>query len=413
MRFLMVCMRYPLEPGQSYLTTELADALVAAGHQVEVLLVDWDGYQDGKVDHATSPTGIRVIRTPPRRWRNLGRLAAHASKFVLTGRSAARTLKRNFDLASFDGAIGWMPATAIAPIPRLLQRAGIAHRLLFIWDFFPDHYREIGRIPGGPPFWIARFWEQRLLATFTAIICTLPGNVAYLRRHFRVSPEQRILVNPVWSAITPCESGDVASTRATYNLPSGAPIAVFGGQLVEGRGFDQIVGAAEIAASQGSSLIFLFVGDGRLAPLIRSRAEGHPNIRYLPAMTRAAYCDLLTACDVGMVATVPGVTSFSIPSKTVDYLRAGLPVIAAVEPGSDFGSILEDYGVGRAVPFNDQAVFLREAERLATDPRLRASAREAAPRCLEEIFDVRHAVATVLAAAASSIERQSGQRFSG
>jgi len=147
MRLLMVCMRYPLAPGHSYLTTELADALVAAGHEVEVLLVDWDGAPNAKVECATSSTGVRVIRTPPRSLRRLGSLAAHASKFVLTGLSAARALKRHFELRSFDVAIAWMPATAIAPVPRLLRRAGIAHRLLFIWDFFPDHYREIGRIP--------------------------------------------------------------------------------------------------------------------------------------------------------------------------------------------------------------------------------------------------------------------------
>ena len=48
MRFLMVCMQYPTEPGRSYMTAELADALVAAGHTVEVLHLDW-----------TAPAGAR------------------------------------------------------------------------------------------------------------------------------------------------------------------------------------------------------------------------------------------------------------------------------------------------------------------------------------------------------------------
>jgi glycosyltransferase involved in cell wall biosynthesis len=173
---------------------------------------------------------------------------------------------------------------------------------------------------------------------------------------------------------------------------------VFGGQLVEGRGFEQMLGAADAAGSQGSRLIFLFIGDGRLAPMVRERAERQANIVWLPATSRSAYGELLGACDVGMVATVPGVSSFSIPSKTVDYLRAGLPIVAAVEPGSDFAAILESYGVGRAVPFREPLAFFKEAERLATDLHLRAAAREAAPRCLEEVFDVRHAVDTIIAA---------------
>jgi glycosyltransferase involved in cell wall biosynthesis len=192
---------------------------------------------------------------------------------------------------------------------------------------------------------------------------------------------------------------DHAAIRVHYWLPADAPIAVFGGQLVEGRGFEQMLGAAEVAQQSGSPLVFLFIGDGRLAPLIQERADRQSNILYLPPLPREVYLDLLSACDVGMVATVPGVTSYSIPSKTIDYLRAGLPVIAAVEHGNDYSAILQRYGVGTAVPFNDPHSFLREAERMAGDPRLRAAVREAAPICLDEIFDVRHAVATVLDAA--------------
>ena len=98
------------------------------------------------------------------------------------------------------------------------------------------------------------------------------------------------------------------------------------------------------------------------------------------------------------VATVPGVSSFSIPSKTVDYLRAGLPVIASVEHGSDFIAILERYEVGRAVPFGDAGAFLAQAELLAGDRRLRAAAQAGASRCLAEVFDVAHAVSAVMAA---------------
>ncbi len=111
-------------------------------------------------------------------------------------------------------------------------------------------------------------------------------------------------------------------------------------------GFDQMLAAAAAAVGRqaGSPLLFLFVGDGRLAPMLRENARD--NVLWRPAMPRADYLQLLGACDVGMVATVPGVTSFSIPSKTLDYLRAGLPVVSAVEPGSDFSILLERHGVG-------------------------------------------------------------------
>jgi glycosyltransferase involved in cell wall biosynthesis len=394
MRFLMVAMQFPVEPGQSYLTTELADALVAAGHEVEILHLDWSASLGGPTRTFFTDSGVRVVRCAPR---GVGgpEILRNASKFVLSGRHAARVAWRNFDLASFDALIAWMPAIAIAPLLPLIRRARVKHRLLFIWDFFPDHHREIGRIPGGLPFRIARWWERREMDRFTAIVCTLPGNEAYLRAHYRVRPDQRVLVTPVWAATMPLPPVDRAAVRRQYDLPADTPIAVFGGQLVEGRGFDQMLGAAEAGRAAGSPLHYLFVGDGRLAPMIRDRAAIAANVLYRPPVTRADYLTLLGACDVGMVATVPGVTSFSIPSKTIDYLRAGLPVVAAVEHGSDFAAILEGYRVGQTVSFGDPAGFHRTAQLLATDPAIRDEVRTNAPRCLDEVFDVRHAVAII------------------
>jgi glycosyltransferase involved in cell wall biosynthesis len=394
-RFLLICMRYPIARGDSYLTTELAEALIAAGHEVEVLHLDWDASGSGPA-HAVID-GVRVVRCPAPSITGLGSLVAHASKFALSGRAAARAARWSFDLTRFDVAIAWMPATAIAPLVPMLKQAGIAQRLLFVWDFFPDHHREIGRIPGGLAYRIARRWEQRLLEHFTAIVCTLPRNAAYLRRHFRLRDGQRVLVTPIWSVTAPLPRVDRDAVRRRYGLPLDWPIAVFGGQLAEGRGIEQMLDAAE-----GSAALFLFVGDGRRAGMVRARAAASSTIAHLPPLGREAYLELLGACDVGMVATVAGVTSYSIPSKTTDYLRAGLPVVAALEPGNELAELLERFGVGSAVALGDASAFRREVERWAAHGTVRA----AATRLLGEVFDVRHAVATVLAAAGEAPVRE-------
>jgi len=395
-RFLMVCMQYPVGPDQSYMTTELADALTAGGHTVEVLHLDWTAPPGAEDEILVTASGVRVVRCPARAVEGLGELARKASKFVVSGFRAGRVARRAFDLASFDALIAWMPATAIAPVLAQVRRAGVRRRILFIWDFFPDHHREIGRMSGGLPFRIARALEQRLLTSFSAVVCTLPGNADYLRRKWRLKPDQRVLVTPIWCDATPAPAADRATVRARHGLPVDRPIAVFGGQLVEGRGLEQML---EAARRRDNDLLYLFVGDGRLAAKVQARAAEGGNLVHLPGLPREAYLALLTACDVGLVATVPGVTSYSIPSKTIDYLRAGLPVVAALEPGNDFVHVLTDYGLGVGVPFDRPALFGEAAGRLATDPVRRAMVRAAAPRCLDEVFHVRRTVATVLEAA--------------
>ena len=393
MRVLMACLQFPTEPGRSSMTTELALALVAAGHEVEVLLVDWDA-EPGRADGPPLVcNGVRVVRCTPRWIGGLGPLVRHASKFILTSGHAGRRAREAFDLPGFDVFIAWTPAVTAAPLVGMARQAGIPRRLLFIWDFFPDHYREIGRIPGGPASWLARLWEQSLMDRFTTFLCTLPQNAGYLRRRFRVRPDQAVKVTPIWTDMAPVPQMDRAVVRRLHDLPQDRPIAVFGGQLVEGRGFGQMLAAAAAGLAAGSPLLFLFVGDGRLAPRLRAEAGG--NVLWRPAMSREAYLQLLGACDVGMVATVPGVTSFSFPSKTLDYLRVGLPVVAAVEAGSDFSALLERYGIGRSVAFGDARGFLEAAQALAASPAPEAAARA----CLEQVFHVRHTVAAVLSGA--------------
>ena len=398
MRFLMAAMKYPTGPGESYLTTELANALVEAGHEVQVLHLDWDSYESGPAIQTVTANGVRVLRVPAQRVPGLRGALGHAGKFLMTGCAAANAAQCKLDLASFDALIGWMPAIAIGPLLPLVRRAGIAHRHLFIWDFFPDHYHQIGRIPGGSPLWLAHRLEQHLLRSFTTIFCTLPANAAYLRETFEIAEDQRVEIAPIWTTLEPEITVDRVAERERHGLPPGNPIAVFGGQMSAGRGFDQILAAAREALDAGSSLHFLLIGDGPLAAEIAGRAASLPNVHCHPGIARADYRRLIAACDVGLAATVAGVSSFSFPSKILDYLGAGLPVVASLEPGNDACTILERFGVGTAVPLGDARNLFLAGERLATDLNARVRAVEGGRRCLAEVFDVHHTVSALVRA---------------
>jgi hypothetical protein len=143
---------------------------------------------------------------------------------------------------------------------------------------------------------------------------------------------------------------------------------------------------------------------------LANRASAKPNVFHLPSMPTARYRELLGACDVGLAATVPGVSSHTTPSKTVDYLKAALPIVIAVEPGNEFAELFERRNIGRAVAFGDADAFQREATYLATDPDFRVGLPERTYDCLAEIFDVRLAVASVLDGAGERQERNISPR---
>lgn len=395
MRILLLCTTFPKEERDSYMTSELASALVCAGHGVDVLHLDWNGRFDGGTERLKSDGGYDVLRVAPRAIRGWGRIVQRASKFLLTSRHAAREMERAYDLKTYDAVIGWTPALTIAAPLKSAIRAGVGKSLLFIFDFFPIHHLEIGMVPRGPIYWIAKAWENRIYRMFEAILCNFPGNIDYLKRHYRLRPSQTISSTPLWSVVDRPKQRDRSETRDEFGLPHGRPIAIFGGQITEGRGIELMLQSADEARRAGSELLFLFVGDGRLVPEVQARSGVDGNVMHINGVPRDSYLSMVSACDVGLVATVPGVSSFSFPTKTIDYLRAGLPVVAAVESGSDYVDLLARYEIGEAVPFGDARGYFLAAQKLSGRRRNDSAFDAKSQACLEEVFHVKRTVAAV------------------
>lgn len=397
MRFLFLATKYSIAPDDPYMTDDLAGGLMARGHSVDVLLLDWDAPPGGTTCEATGRHGERVIIVSPRAVRGMERLLFRASKFLLSSHAAARAMKRHVRPGEHDALVAWTPALTVAAPLRRAIRTGIARRILIIFDFFPMSHREAGMIQSPFVYRVAKWLEDRLYRTFTAFIANLPGNADYLRRHYPVSPGADVSWSPIWADISVPVVKSRAATRARFGLPPDRPIALFGGQLCEGRGIEQMLEAARLSEAAGAPSLYLFVGEGRLRPLIEQAAAQCRAVRLLPAVKRADYLSIAAACDVGLVATVQEFTSWAFPTKTIDYLRVGIPVVTAVEPGSDYPELLRPYGVSENVASGDAAAMRAAVERLAaTDVDLRSATR----RCLVEIFDLDRAVTAVLAAAA-------------
>jgi glycosyltransferase involved in cell wall biosynthesis len=398
MRFLFLTTRYSADAADPYMTDELAEGLIARGHKVGVLLVDWDAAPSAATCELTGRSGERIVRVTPRALRKFGRLIFRASKLILSSHRAAKVMSQHFDGADYDTVIAWTPAMALGRPLRRAARMGIPHRLLIVFDFFPICQREAGMIRSRLVYAIAKRLEDSLYRMFTGFIANLPGNADYLRRHYPIAVGARVLHSPIWAETSMPPPESRAAVRRRLGLPPDRPIAIFGGQFCEGRGIEQMIAAARFGEQVGAPTLYLFMGDGRLRPTIARAAEQCSNIRLEPPLRRSEYLSVVGACDVGMVATVKEFTSWAFPSKTIDYLRAGISVVTAVEPGSDYPELLRPYGIGEHVSAGDAAAFQAAVERLISDPQRRLRIRESARRCLDEVFDVRHAVNAVLRA---------------
>jgi glycosyltransferase involved in cell wall biosynthesis len=130
---------------------------------------------------------------------------------------------------------------------------------------------------------------------------------------------------------------------------------------------EQIPEAARLLFERGrDDIVFLIVGEGKSVPLLTERVAGLPNVllvgslpkREVPLLTRTADVLLVLFADVPILAT-------NSPNKFFDALASGRPVIVN-QPGWT-REIVEQYGVGLAVPAADGRALASAIEALADD----------------------------------------------
>ncbi|WP_255491591.1 glycosyltransferase [Actinotalea sp. JY-7876] len=97
------------------------------------------------------------------------------------------------------------------------------------------------------------------------------------------------------------------------------------------------------------------------------------NEDWVPYESRA---DHLLDADVGVSCHFPHVeTEFSFRTRILDYLWAGLPIVAT--QGDSFAELIEARGLGRTVPAEDVDALVEALEAMLTDERARGAARAA------------------------------------
>jgi glycosyltransferase involved in cell wall biosynthesis len=396
MQIAILCTKYTLTAGDEYLTNELAAAIVSQGHRVQVVVLDWSAPCGGRPKHLRLDD-VDVMALAPCTLEGFGRLGALASKWVLSSLRAALQMRPALRERHFDLLIAFSPLSAVAAQVLWLTRRFKTRNYLVMWDFFPYHHRSIGLIPDGWLFAIARRLEQLLIRRFDVIGCMSPRNVAYLQDHYRLRPKQRAEILPIWGRIEAPVTMSRDHARTAFALPGDKTIVVHGGQLTQGRGIDDLLAAAAIARREHPGLTFLLIGEGRLTEAVNAHiAEGGDNVIYRPRVPRQEYLSVVSACDIGIVCTVRNVDVPTFPSKIIDYLRAGLPVVASVENSTDYGRFIEEAGVGLSVGAGDPRALVSAISTIVRDPEARKRMAEAGRRVLQERFDVQRIAARLL-----------------
>jgi colanic acid biosynthesis glycosyl transferase WcaI len=387
MRIQIWSYNYHPEPqGIGPLSTVMAEELAARGHDVLVVTA-YPHYPHNAWGTRWRPSrerrhGVAILRLPL--W--IGRETAaervrQEVSFTLAESAAAPVLP------ACDVMVGVSPSfPALAPC-MAASRLRRTPWVLWLQDLVTDAAASTGLLPSGPLLAAARRLELAAYASAARIVAISESFRGNLVR--KGVPDAKIV--RIFNSMTVQLDG--AAPRREVGSP---PRLINMGNIGRSQGLDRIVDAFERSSALADHDARLVIaGHGVEAAAVRARVRSE-RVTLTGVLDAESLDRELRQAALGVVSQRPDVVEFNLPSKLMNYMAYGLPVLASVRPDSETARIVHHSGAGWVADTNDPDAFADTAARLLDDPaaleRASAAARAFAlshfhPRTVAERFE--------------------------
>ena len=363
---------------------EFARALIESGHQVTMVC---GSYALGNTEGTATRNGRKLVDgieviVIPLAYSNYDSLLSRSWLFLRFAlRSIWIALTEKYDLLFATTT----PLTA--GLPGIVMKCFRRKPFVFeVRDLWPELPKAMGVVTNPLVLGALSLLEWLSYRKADACIGLSPGIVEGIRRRSRAGLP--IAMIPNGCDLELFQPGD----RTRLTLAGIAPddcVAVFTGAHGQANGLDAVLdAAAELQRRRRKDIKFLFIGDGKLKPVLRARAEreGLVQCLFIDPMPKRQLNSVVASCDVGLMilADVPAFYFGTSPNKFFDYLASGLPVLNNY-PGWLAGLVKENR-CGLAVTPRDPSAFADAMEYLADHRQERSAMRQRARQLGEAQF---------------------------
>jgi colanic acid biosynthesis glycosyl transferase WcaI len=387
-RVLIVALNYAPElVGCAKYTTELAEDLVARGHEVEVVCAppyypQWkigDGYS-GAEWRREERNGVILHRVPlyvppkPTGAKRLVHLASFGASAVPSAVSAALRFRPDLVFAV-------APTMTAAAAAWMAAKVSGAKCWLHIQDFEVDAAFDLGLLKNKAARSTALGIERTLLRRFDRVSSISPAMTGLLGRK-GVAPE-RIVELRNWvdvDAVTVLASSDTAY-RKELDIPADRIVALYSGNMAAKQGIEMLGEVAVRVRDAGAPVTLLLCGDGPARVALEATCAGMDNVIFLPLQPMERLGELLGTADIHLLPQRPEAADLVLPSKLTGMLASGRAVVAMAAPDSGLGAEVE--GCGLAVEATAEAMAAGVLELVAAPEARAAFGRQARLRAEE------------------------------
>lgn len=260
------------------------------------------------------------------------------------------------------------PITFVSVIEEIKKRDN-AYAYLLLKDIWPQGPIDIGALSEtGVKGLVTKYFkrkEQKLYEISDFIGCMSENNRKYLIEKSGVD-KNKIEICPNSIKVRNRPEFDKDEVRRSNGLPTDKTIFVYGGNLGVAQGVDFIISCLEKNEKNIDTFI-LVVGSGTEYKRLQQWFEkSNPhNSKLISHLPKEEYMKVMATCDVGLIFLDHRFTIPNFPSRLLSYMEGKMPVLAATDPNTDVGTVIEEGEFGYWCESNDSEKFVKLMNRFS------------------------------------------------
>ncbi len=385
MKYLMVVTKFGSEKNK-WLTNELAEEIRDNGHEVHVVAMSW--MKDDPASGVYIDKGLTIYRYKmPRIFYNDNKIVKYIKQVAFPVMCYFK-YRRKLALVGFDRVISFSPSHLVYFFVKAMNKYGKTGAYLVLWDFFPYYLNDLSK--ESLFFKLLAKFESSSYLIFNKIGVMTEKNKEFLISKNKKIAAENVNILPIWAKVN--DVNHDAMIRVKYGLAEGDVIFVYGGAHTKIQELDNLLELAKrFEITDGVK--FLFIGKGSDKARIQARVfdENIGNVIFLDFIPRVDYEVLISSCDIGLVSLSRKMKVPSFPSKSLDYMKCGLPILASIDRFTDYGVILEEQmQCGYFSYADDSEMLYKKARVLCNDRALRKSLGVRGRKYFEENHSVKN-----------------------
>lgn len=342
MKVLFLMFAFPDMNKSFNMFTTIVQQFHENGHEVFVLAPDIKNEKT----FISKEAGIDILRVKTLPIKNVPNVLKGFANLLLPFQYNT-ALNKFFPKINFDLIISPTPPITLVDVTKKLKSKYKSKFYLILRDIFPQNAVDLGFMKKNG-FLYNYFRKKEILLYKLAdyIGCMSEGNIKYIKQHNEYLEVNKLHVLSNYQILYDIEKKPNFELRKKYKLENKF-VVVFGGNMGKAQQLENVFELAK-SCQEYKDVVFLLLGEGvHMNKLEKEISKfGIKNIKIEKTIPKQEYQDLIRICDIGLISLNKNFTIPNIPSKALDYLNVGIPILASIDAATDFSEILENANAG-------------------------------------------------------------------